>query len=53
MTRADYEQLIGRACKEYERRGLFEKGELDRAQLTAIVAEIVAEMRASGELSPS
>jgi hypothetical protein len=53
MTREDYEQLIGRACKEYERRGLFERGELDREQLTAIVTEIVGKMRANGELSTS
>jgi hypothetical protein len=49
LTREAYEKLIGRACKEYERRGLFERGELDRAQLTAIVQE----MRANGELSGS
>jgi hypothetical protein len=53
LTREAYEKLIGRACKEYERRGLFERGELDRAQLTAIVQEIFAEMRANGELPGS
>ena len=50
VPRDVYEKLIGRACAEAERRGLFEKGEVDQAQLTAIVEEIVAEMRANGEI---
>lgn len=53
LPRDAYEELIGRACKEYERRGLFDRGELDRAELTRITEEIVAEMRAEGELPPA
>jgi hypothetical protein len=49
--------MIGRMCKEAERRGLFEQEGLDEAQvkakMTAIAEEVYLEMLESGELSSS
>jgi hypothetical protein len=57
LSRADWQKLIGRMCKEAERRGLFEQEELDdatvQAKMTEIAEDVYVEMLESGELSSS
>jgi hypothetical protein len=57
FSRADWQKMIGRMCKEAERRGIFEQEELGeaalQAKMTEIAEEVYVEMVESGELSSS
>jgi hypothetical protein len=45
LTRAQWDELIARACRKAERRGLFDRDKLDRKQMESIVVETLDEMQ--------